>query len=143
MSRPPAVPNLLPAEQTTIYFVTFCTAMRASKLANPIFFEKFKSATGHWTGWTMLAAVVMPDHIHMLAAPGDRDASIKNAVAAIKRWSRAGDLDWKWQEGCFDRLLRRDESAHAKWLYMRENPVRAGLVDCWSNWPYQIGLEEC
>jgi hypothetical protein len=38
-------------------------------------------------------------------------------------------------------LLRSDESAEQKWQYMRENPVRAGLVQEWSDWPYRIGLE--
>jgi hypothetical protein len=35
---------------------------------------------------------------------------------------------WKWQPACFDRLLRFGESLHDKWLYLQENPVRAGLV---------------
>ena len=49
--------------------------------------------------------------------------------------------DWQWQPGCFDRLLRREESAEEKWEYIRENPVRAGLVSHWSDWPYRIGFE--
>jgi hypothetical protein len=38
------------------------------------------------------------------------------------------NASWEWQPGCFDRLLRSDESLHEKWLYIQENPVRAGLV---------------
>jgi putative transposase len=49
---------------------------------------------------------------------------------------------WNWQLGCFDRLLRVDESLHEKWLYVRENPVRAGLVEHWKDWPYQIGFDD-
>ena len=33
-----------------------------------------------------------------------------------------------WQPGFFDHLLRNDESYSQKWEYVRENPVRAGLV---------------
>jgi putative transposase len=48
---------------------------------------------------------------------------------------------WQWQPGSFDRLLRSDESAEEKWQYIRENPVRAGLVEKWQDWPYRIGFE--
>ncbi len=41
-----------------------------------------------------------------------------------------------WQEGFFDHLLRHDESLDQKWAYVRENPVRAGLVARWEDWPY-------
>jgi hypothetical protein len=44
---------------------------------------------------------------------------------------------WHWQEGCFDRLLRSDESLSDKWEYLRQNPVRAGLVANPEDWPYQ------
>jgi hypothetical protein len=43
--------------------------------------------------------------------------------------------------GLIQSLLRSDESAEQKWQYMRENPVRAGLVHEWSDWPYRIGFE--
>ena len=37
----------------------------------------------------------------------------------------------------FDHVLRSEESYGEKWLYVRDNPVRAGLVDDASDWPYQ------
>lgn len=45
--------------------------------------------------------------------------------------------NWKWQEGCFDRLLRSDESLSDKWEYLSQNPVRAGLVANPDDWPFQ------
>jgi hypothetical protein len=42
-----------------------------------------------------------------------------------------------WQPGFFDHLLRNDESYNRKWEYVRENPVRAGLVSGADDWPYQ------
>jgi hypothetical protein len=50
--------------------------------------------------------------------------------------------EWKWRQGVFDRLLRRDEFVGSKWEYIRENPVRAGLVTRWEEWPYIIPLDE-
>jgi putative transposase len=92
--------------------------------------------------WHIIAAVVMPDHVHLLAGPHERDAAVGSLSAAIKRAIRKRlNAAWKWQPGCFDRLLRREESAEEKWEYIRENPVRAGLVLHWSDWPYRIGFE--
>jgi len=39
-------------------------------------------------------------------------------------------------------LLRTSESIHEKWQYIRENPVRAGLVQHWKQWPYRYGFFE-
>jgi REP element-mobilizing transposase RayT len=42
-----------------------------------------------------------------------------------------------WQPGFFDHLLRNAESYEQKWHYVRENPVRAGLVSRAEDWSYQ------
>ena len=41
------------------------------------------------------------------------------------------------QEGFFDHVLRNDESYQQKWIYVRDNPVRAGLAESSDDWPYQ------
>ena len=41
-----------------------------------------------------------------------------------------------WQRRFFDHVLRSDESYAQKWNYVRENPVRAGLVTNAEDWPY-------
>jgi putative transposase len=41
-----------------------------------------------------------------------------------------------WQRGFFDHVLRSDESYAQKWNYVRENPVRAGLVKNPDDWPF-------
>ena len=102
--------------------------------------------------WRILSAITMPDHLHILAAPASRDASISDFAKWFKRWfseayrtsnhrpsvSEGAAKDWRWQEGCFDRLLRSDESLSEKWEYLRQNPVRAGLVKHLEDWPYQF-----
>lgn len=45
---------------------------------------------------------------------------------------------WEWQRGCFDRLLRSDEDLQSKWIYVKDNPVRAGLVERAEDWPYYL-----
>src|SRR5215213_486713 len=86
----------------------------------------------------------MPDHVHVLAAPTeDREAKLGNLSAALKRWIRQElKATWQWQPGSFDRLLRSTESLTDKWLYIRENPVRAGLVERSEDWPYSLGFQD-
>jgi REP element-mobilizing transposase RayT len=66
--------------------------------------------------WQTLAAVVMPDHFHALVRPqASRDAKITQYSAGLKRFvRRETNATWKWQDGVFDRLLRRNESAESK-----------------------------
>jgi putative transposase len=143
MAHPPRIPVWLPLECDVVYFVTFCVAHRRPVLANPKTFEAIAAAMARLTGWWVYAAVVMPDHVHALASPRDREAPVGNLSGAIKRWTRQQlQATWQWQPGSFDRLLRTEETAQAKWAYMRENPVRAKLVTAWEAWPYSIGFRE-
>ena len=109
---------------------------------------------------------MMPDHIHLFVA-GGRDfdlglwmRGLKRVVAAAVTGGRAekdsaaetaaattmrpisgtsGSVLTAsfWQRGFFDHLLRSEESYAQKWEYVRENPVRAGLVQRAEQWPYQ------
>jgi putative transposase len=144
MAHPPRIPVWLRWEQSVVYFVTICVANRKPVLANHRSFTAFKNAAARLSDWTILAAILMPDHLHIIASPvSDRDAKVGNLSAAIKRWMREELKDsWQWQPGCFDRLLRSDESLRDKWLYLEENPVRAGLVTRWQDWPFRYEFNE-
>ena len=142
MGHPPRIPVWLSWDQEVVYFLTFCVAKRQNVLANDKTFSAFKSAISRLTNWNVIAAVLMPDHVHLLITPHDRDAVVGNVSGAIKRFMRrALGAEWQWQPGSFDRLLRSDESAEEKWQYIRENPVRVGLVENWQDWPYRVGFE--
>jgi len=142
MGHPPRIPVWLNHDQPVIYFLTFCVADRRPVLANDQTFAAFADVVHKLSNWKIIAAILMPDHVHLLAAPNNRDAEVGEVSAGIKRAVRKRvQANWQWQPGCFDRLLRSDESAEEKWNYIRENPVRAGLVDHWSRWPYRIGFE--
>jgi putative transposase len=92
---------------------------------------------GNGTRLNLHGAVVMPDHVHLIFTPlydGDGFYSIPEITQGIKSASahkinrllnRSGQV---WQRESFDRVLRREESIHAKVEYMIQNPARAGLV---------------
>jgi len=90
--------------------------------------------------WWVFAACIMPDHVHLvLGFPPETDLS--KIVRDWKRWtSRAHGFDW--QRDFFEHRLRHEESFQEKCRYVLENPVRAGLVEDWWDWPYRVLPEE-
>jgi REP element-mobilizing transposase RayT len=61
--------------------------------------------------------------------------ALKRTLA--KHWSAEGVQGPHWQKGFFDHVLRSEESYEEKWRYVRQNPVRAGLIKRPEEWPYQ------
>jgi REP element-mobilizing transposase RayT len=87
----------------------------------------------------MHAVVIMPDHVHLLFT-AIRDAegwifALPEILRAIKGSSarsinrvigRTGPV---WQDESFDHVLRGNESQRETIDYIRQNPVRKGLVE--------------
>lgn len=48
-----------------------------------------------------------------------------------------GVKTWHWQSDCWDTQMRCGEQYRKKWEYVRQNPVRAGLVQRAEDWPWQ------
>jgi len=81
--------------------------------------------------------VIMPEHVHLFVR-GGRDFTLSPWIGGMKRAiSVALGSPQLWQPGFFDHVLRSDESYAEKWNYVRDNPVRAGLVKAADDWPYQ------
>ncbi len=81
----------------------------------------------------------MPDHLHMLIGISP-DAKLSKLIRDFKRIAaRKGKIEW--QRNFFDHRLRHDESETEKFEYIRQNPVRAGLVQPDANWPYVLVCE--
>jgi hypothetical protein len=59
-----------------------------------------------------------------------KEWTAKRLLAQVER---SGSL---WQEEFFDHVLRSEESFAEKWDYVRNNPVRARLVERAEDWPY-------
>ena len=69
MARPPRIPVWLPWEQSVIYFITLCVVNRKPVLANPEAFRALKTAAGKLETWAVMAAILMPDHLHAVVTP--------------------------------------------------------------------------
>jgi putative transposase len=95
------------------------------------------------TAWLVSDYLVMPDHLHLFCAPRDLHFSIERWIAFWKdRLSKTCAEAETFERGGFHHRLRDGESYSQKWQYVRENPVRAGLVSKPENWPYQGRVHE-
>ena len=70
----------------------------------------------------------------LVAAGNGADAAATSAALPNVPLSRPPPL---FQRDCWDRQLRTGESYVQKWEYVRNNPVRKGLVAHADEWPYQ------
>jgi REP element-mobilizing transposase RayT len=86
------------------------------------------------SGWRIGRYVVMPDHVHFFAQSTPESKTLSEFVRDWTRWtsSQIGRMlkieQPIWQVEFFDHLLRSVHNYKQKWNYVRENPVRAGLV---------------
>ena len=126
-----------------VYFITACTQNRRPLLNNRESHEAFVSFCHKALerGVHVGNYVLMPDHLHFFVCfgMGAPDLSIwmkslKNSLS--KLWRSMGIDAPHWQKGFFDHVLRSEQSHSEKWLYVRDNPVRAGLVESSELWPF-------
>ena len=112
------------------------------------------AAIRHWDEirWDVFAAVVMPDHVHLLACPlpkGDGQWDLGELLHSVKSFSAhqiakqrqqgpavgpaVGPASRRsfsiWQDERYDRWMRDEDEIVEKWEYIVGNPVKAGLVE--------------
>ena len=163
LGKPPRLERVFQIYDPPIYFVTLCTAQRRKLLANEVVHRVFINygERGRDYGVALGRYVIMPDHIHLFVCGRDDFnlgiwvRGLKRVVAAAVAGGRRIDVASRndsaskafgaattasrtiWQRGFFDHIIRNSESYSAKWEYVRENPMRAGLVGLVEDWPFQ------
>jgi putative DNA methylase len=84
---------------------------------------------GHYL---LLAFVVMPNHVHLLATPAVALPKLTKSLKGITGKRANGMLAMTgssfWQEESYDHLVRHEREFEKIRNYIEENPVRAGLV---------------
>ena len=140
---PPRLNQIFQQHDPPLYFVTFNTQHRRPLLARQEIFDAFVAYArkNEMDGRAVGRFVIMPDHIHLFVRIGP-DSRLNDFVrllkqALTKELKSLGETGDFWQPGFFDRLLRHSESYSEKWNYVRENPVRAGLVKFSEDWQWQ------
>jgi len=125
-------------------FLTVCTENRGRWLAQASVQHTLHDTWQRTaTAWLVSDYLLMPDHLHLFCAPHDLKFTIerwmgfwKDKLAKNFTHQARPDQIGKFQPGGFHHRLRDGESYSQKWQYVRENPVRAGLVTSPEDWPY-------
>ena len=127
------------------YFLTLCTPARQPVFAQESEARRVTTAlhVTHAVGdIDLLAATVMPDHVHLLFILGQR-LTLGQVMAKLKNLARdGGKVSWRWQEDGFEHHLRPHETTEDYGFYIFMNPYRAGLCALDATWPWWICPDE-
>ncbi|MDX9857527.1 MAG: transposase [candidate division Zixibacteria bacterium] len=102
-------------------------------------------------GVRIIAWVLMPDHVHLVLLPSD-DTRLGHVIGLLKSWTsqqimrspesripvlrRNDGSPAVWERRCFDHNCRNELVVRTKVEYCHSNPVRRGLVEHSSEWPW-------
>ena len=118
--------------QGSTYFITFrISCGRMSDQEQRLVLDHINS--GDDTFYRLIAAVVMPDHVHLIIRPRN-EYDLSRVMKGIKGVSAKQINELRstqgrfWQDEYHDRILRTEEEVIEKAKYLFENPIRAGLI---------------
>ena len=149
--RHPAHGILVSSHTPTIVFLTVCTKGRKPWLATREVHELLRAVWGDARAWLVGRYVLMPDHVHLFCAPNEEGSAgaspsrVEVALPPLDNWVRYWKSQFskrdqnpqrRWQVDHWDTRLRRGDSYDGKWEYVRNNPVRAGLVVRPEDWQF-------
>lgn len=140
--HPAHMPPVERHNEPIIIFLTVCTDDRKEILATTETSAAIVSAWRQAGRWLVGRYVIMPDHIHLFCAPATIE--FEPLKLWVRYWKNEASKHWPriaehpiWQRDFWDTQLRRHESYAEKWEYVRNNPVRAGLVTNPDACPFQ------
>jgi REP element-mobilizing transposase RayT len=138
-TSPPHFPTLEAGNLPAIVFLTICTKDRQPALATERFHGLLKEAWKSADLWLVGRYVILPDHIHLFCTANTDACSLEDWVRFWKSRVAAQSLEGRklWQREFWDTQLRDSDSYSAKWEYIRNNPVRHGLVEKAEDWAFQ------
>jgi len=93
------------------------------------------------TKFALCAYCFMPDHWHAVILPAEgssiSDVLMRVKILAQRQISKArGSRDGVWQSRFYDHILRSRREFDETVEYVHQNPVRKGLVESATDWPW-------
>ncbi len=109
--------------------------------------------------YNLLAYCIMPNHVHIIIdttvqIPVNEDIAYEFVrVSKIMQYLKGGsareiNMQLKktgqlWQRDYYDHFIRNQKEFDNIVNYIKQNPVKAGLVNKWTDWKYTFVSEEC
>ena len=98
--------------------------------------------------YELLGFTIMPNHVHVTFKIGEpgllhkrRGYDVTDILGSIKKYTaREANIELKrhgefWQHESYDHLIRDGAELERILWYTVMNPVKAGLVGIWEEWP--------
>jgi len=94
----------------------------------------------------ILCYCLMPDHLHVIISPGESTIPLSKFLNVFKGRTAAVFKDKEnlrkiWQRPAFDHVIRTEEDLRAIIEYIRNNPVRKGIVENANDYPYSESFD--
>lgn len=123
-----------------VLFVTVRVVAPDFSLTCAAVHDNLRSAWTSADQWRVGAYTIMPDHVHLFCVPG-----VMHPVN-ITQWNKFWKGQFRrlmklersvWQRDGWDTQMRDYDQYVEKRAYVRENPVRKGLVASAKEWSFQ------
>jgi len=96
-------------------------------------------------GFNLYAYCLMPNHFHAVIGCADSGKSLSEICGSFKSitnrafWKyRTGKL---WQRQFYDHIIRNEQDFSETVHYVKQNPVRKGLVENWEDWEFTSRID--
>ena len=96
----------------------------------------------HGSHYELVAYCLMPNHVHVVLTLPDEAPPLIRTLQSLKAHTalRANQLLHRtgpfWQRETYDHIVRGAEEGRRIVAYVLNNPVKAGWVDNWEQWPH-------
>lgn len=131
------------------YFITICSRDKKPFFVNEEFnrqiIERLMEEKNK-TGFKIFVYCLMPNHLHLLLAPAEKEISVSSFIGAFK--SKTTRLAWAfgisgklWQGRFYDRIVRQKNDLRTMGQYILDNPVRKTLAARWQDYKF-LGLPD-
>ncbi|MFC7669529.1 transposase [Hymenobacter humi] len=93
------------------------------------------------TGYDLRCYCLMPNHVHVVVRVLEEAPPLVKTLQRLKSYTATqankllGRTGAFWQAESYDHVVRKEELERVL-AYVVENPVKAGLVEDWEQWPY-------
>ncbi len=97
---------------------------------------------------SLICFCIMPNHVHVVLTLDEENGELDKLMKLIKGYSanginkilnKTGSL---WQSESYDHVVRNEDEFLRILKYVIYNPVKAGLVKNWEDWPHTYLNEE-
>ena len=127
------------------YSITVCTAERREYFRDADLVALCRDALQTFSdAFRVYLYTFMPDHLHLLLVAHSADANLIRTIQRYKQRTAFAFTQQRhgmfWQKGYYDHILREHEDIRVVARYIADNPVRAGIVRDYRDYPFTGSL---